>query len=35
MRREDKRFCVRWVPCHHGMAHSQDADGEKPSGYGG
>jgi hypothetical protein len=26
---------VRWVPCHHGMARPQVADGGKSSGYGG
>jgi hypothetical protein len=26
---------VRWVPCHHGMARPQVADGGKASGYGG
>jgi hypothetical protein len=26
---------VRWVHCHHGMAHPQVADGGKSSGYGG
>jgi hypothetical protein len=25
---------VRWVPCHHGMARSQVADGGKASRYG-
>jgi hypothetical protein len=26
---------VRWVPCHHGMARPQVADGGKVSRYGG
>jgi hypothetical protein len=26
---------VKWVPCYHGMAHPQAADGGKSSGYKG
>jgi hypothetical protein len=25
---------VRWVPCHHGMAHSQVVDGSPPGTEG-
>jgi len=25
---------VRWVPCHHGMAHPQAVDGGKAPRYG-
>jgi hypothetical protein len=30
-----KLYHVIWVPCHHGMARPQVADGGKSSGYGG
>jgi hypothetical protein len=29
-----EEFHVRWVPCHHGMARPQVADGGKSSRYG-
>jgi len=30
-----EEFHVRWVPCHHGMARPQVADGGKSSRYRG